>query len=228
MAYNNILVEKQQIYRRPSPLTDPKKLNALNRETIQELHDAFDELEADEDIKVIILTGSGEKAFVAGADISEFADFSEEEGGKLAAQGQNCCSILWKTCPNRSSLRSTDLPWRGPRIGHGLPFQGGQATMREWGFPKSHWASFPDTAVPSACRSWSVRVGRWNDHDRRYDRCRPGAWTTDLVNHVVSQENLLPFCDGIGGKNSQKLPVALGYAIKAVNAGFKNSQRILR
>ena len=65
-----------------------KKLNALNKATIQELHDAFDAADTDENTKVIILTGSGEKAFVAGADISEFADFSVNEGGKLAAQGQ--------------------------------------------------------------------------------------------------------------------------------------------
>ena len=53
----------------------PKKLNALNKETIGELHDAFKDLQKDKDVKSIILTGSGEKAFVAGADISEFADF---------------------------------------------------------------------------------------------------------------------------------------------------------
>ena len=66
----------------------PKKLNALNKATIQELHDAFDDANKDADTKVIILTGTGEKAFVAGADISEFADFNVEEGGKLAAKGQ--------------------------------------------------------------------------------------------------------------------------------------------
>ncbi len=60
----------------------------MNRETIQELHDAFEEAENSSKTKVIIITGSGEKAFVAGADISEFADFSVEEGGNLAAKGQ--------------------------------------------------------------------------------------------------------------------------------------------
>src|SRR5690606_32312867 len=66
----------------------PSKLNALNRDTIQELHEAFQEAELNDKVKVIILTGSGEKAFVAGADISEFSDFSEEEGRELAADGQ--------------------------------------------------------------------------------------------------------------------------------------------
>ncbi|WP_295335330.1 enoyl-CoA hydratase-related protein, partial [Flavobacterium sp.] len=66
----------------------PSKLNALNKATIQELHDAFESLENDTKVRVIIVTGEGEKAFVAGADISEFAEFSVEEGAQLAAQGQ--------------------------------------------------------------------------------------------------------------------------------------------
>jgi enoyl-CoA hydratase len=54
--------------------------------TIKELHQAFEELEKNYETRVIILTGSGEKAFVAGADIAEFADFSIEEGVQLAGQ----------------------------------------------------------------------------------------------------------------------------------------------
>src|SRR5690606_34612335 len=67
----------------------PTKLNALNKATIQELHNAFIKLDGDSNVRVIIITGSGEKAFVAGADISEFANFSVEEGKKLSAEGQN-------------------------------------------------------------------------------------------------------------------------------------------
>ena len=66
----------------------PSKLNALNKHTIHELHEAFKSLDANKSIKVIIITGSGEKAFVAGADISEFANFSVEEGTDLARKGQ--------------------------------------------------------------------------------------------------------------------------------------------
>ena len=54
----------------------PKKLNALNKQTIEELHEAFSILEDDISVKVIAITGSGEKSFVAGADISEFANFT--------------------------------------------------------------------------------------------------------------------------------------------------------
>lgn len=65
----------------------PTKLNALNRETLAEIHEVFSNLRENEKVKVILLTGAGEKAFVAGADISEFANFSVEEGKNLAAEG---------------------------------------------------------------------------------------------------------------------------------------------
>ena len=87
MSYENILVKKDNGIALIT-INRPKKLNALNRDTIQELHNAFEALDADKDAKVIVLTGSGDKAFVAGADISEFAHFSVEDGGKLAAKGQ--------------------------------------------------------------------------------------------------------------------------------------------
>jgi enoyl-CoA hydratase len=68
-------------------LNRPNKLNALNKSTLEELHVAFTHFEQDDLVQAIILTGSGDKAFVAGADISEFAHFSPVEGTKLAAEG---------------------------------------------------------------------------------------------------------------------------------------------
>jgi enoyl-CoA hydratase len=82
-----ILIEKQDNFAIVT-INRPTKLNALNKATIEELHTTFNDLNKDSSIKVIILTGSGEKAFVAGADISEFAHFSTAEGEQLAAKGQ--------------------------------------------------------------------------------------------------------------------------------------------
>lgn len=88
MNFENILTETNNGITQVT-INRPTKLNALNKDTIQELHEAFKAADKDKNTKVIILTGSGEKAFVAGADISEFANFSEEKGGgKLAAKGQ--------------------------------------------------------------------------------------------------------------------------------------------
>ena len=83
MSYNNILTASQNGLTTIT-INRPNKLNALNRETIKELHNALKEADSDSETKVIILTGSGEKAFVAGADISEFADFNVEQGKELA------------------------------------------------------------------------------------------------------------------------------------------------
>ena len=87
MKFNNILSETTKGLTTIT-INRPSKLNALNKETINELHQAFKIAEEDRATKVIIITGSGEKAFVAGADISEFADFSIAEGKNLAAKGQ--------------------------------------------------------------------------------------------------------------------------------------------
>ena len=95
----------------------PKKLNALNQETINELHEAFKAADADENTKVIIVTGSGEKAFVAGADISEFADYSVEEGMHLAANGQK---LLFDFVENLSTPVIAAV--NGFALGGGLEF----------------------------------------------------------------------------------------------------------
>ena len=87
MSYKNILIETENNIATIT-IDRPSKLNALNVETIKELHDAFKNFGENHDIRAIILTGSGEKAFVAGADIAEFAHFSVEEGKRLAANGQ--------------------------------------------------------------------------------------------------------------------------------------------
>src|SRR5574343_1349729 len=85
--YNNIISEQNgQVLK--ITINRPAQLNALNKETIDELHRALAAGDEDSSIGVIILTGSGEKSFVAGADIKEFADFNIAQGGELALQGQ--------------------------------------------------------------------------------------------------------------------------------------------
>ena len=88
MNYENILVTAEN---RIATITinRPTKLNALNKATIHELHEAFKSAEADSNVNVILLTGSGEKAFVAGADINEFAGLNREEAMALAKRGQD-------------------------------------------------------------------------------------------------------------------------------------------
>jgi len=88
MSYENILLNKED---KLSIITinRPESLNALNAKTIQEISSALEELNSDSTCRVIILTGSGEKSFVAGADIKEFSDFGQEKAEELARNGQN-------------------------------------------------------------------------------------------------------------------------------------------
>lgn len=88
MSYDTILVEKEN---RIGVITihRPESLNALNSQTIAEVSTVLGELENDSDIRVIIITGSGEKSFVAGADIKEFSDFDTEKAQALSQEGHD-------------------------------------------------------------------------------------------------------------------------------------------
>ena len=87
MAYRNVLTEDRGAIRTIT-INRPDKLNALNRETIGELALAFEQARHDDAIRVIVLAGAGEKAFVAGADISELAALSPIEARERSRQGQ--------------------------------------------------------------------------------------------------------------------------------------------
>ena len=93
MDYENILTEIRDsiLY---LTINRPKQLNALNKAVFTELENVFTELAPKDEVKSILITGSGEKAFAAGADIKEFADFSVEEGKELSANGQRIFKII--------------------------------------------------------------------------------------------------------------------------------------
>ena len=88
MMFDNLLLDQQNFVATVT-INRPESLNALNAKTIQELSSVFDMLNADTNIRAVILTGSGEKSFVAGADIKEFSNFSQSEAENLARTGQN-------------------------------------------------------------------------------------------------------------------------------------------
>ena len=88
MNYENILVEQENSIQ-VITINRPSKLNALNKATIEELSHALIASDKDTSVRVVIITGAGEKAFVAGADISEFSDFSVKEGKDLSKKGHD-------------------------------------------------------------------------------------------------------------------------------------------
>jgi len=87
MSFRTLLLEDRGAVRRIS-VNRPEKLNALNRETISELHVAFAQARHDDTVRAVILAGSGEKAFVAGADISELATVTPMQAQEFSRHGQ--------------------------------------------------------------------------------------------------------------------------------------------
>lgn len=94
MAYENILIEKQEPGITIVKINRPKALNALNGATLCELKIALDEVAADTSTRVVVLTGEGEKAFIAGADISEMKDLSPGDGVAFSQLGHEVAILL--------------------------------------------------------------------------------------------------------------------------------------
>jgi enoyl-CoA hydratase len=93
MSYQNLLIEvKEKIA--VVTINRPDKLNALNAQTMNELKSAFTDLNNNNDVYVVILTGSGEKAFVAGADIKELNQLNMISGKEFAENGQDVFNII--------------------------------------------------------------------------------------------------------------------------------------
>lgn len=219
MNYNNILIAKDN-YTATVTINRPSKLNALNVTTIQELHHAFNALEADKSTRVIILTGSGEKAFVAGADIAEFAHFSIQEGAQLAAQGQE---LLFDFV---EKLRTPVIAAiNGFALGGGLELAMSchfrvASDNAKMGLPEVSLGVIPGYGGTQRLPQL-VGKGRAMEMIMTAGMISADeAYRTGLVNHVVPQAELLTFCKGIADKILKNSPVAIGQAIKAVNANY--------
>ncbi|MGB5819125.1 MAG: enoyl-CoA hydratase-related protein [Saonia sp.] len=222
MNYENIQVDQEEALATIT-INRPTKLNALNKATIKELHSAFKALDDDTKIKVILITGSGEKAFVAGADISEFAHFSVKEGKKLAAKGQE---LLFDFVENLSTPVLAAV--NGFALGGGLELAMAchfriASDNAKMGLPEVSLGVIPGYGGTQRLPQL-VGKGRAMELIMTAGMINAAkALEYGLVNHVVPQEELLPLCQKIAGKICNNSPVALSYAIKAVNDGFKSN-----
>ena len=215
----NILIEKQDAIAIVT-INRPTKLNALNKATIQELHDGFKSLNEDKSVKAIIVTGSGEKAFVAGADISEFAHFSVEEGGNLAAQGQ---ALLFDFVQNLETPVIAAV--NGFALGGGLELAMSchfrvASDNAKMGLPEVTLGVIPGYG---GTQRLAQLVGKGRAMEMIMTAGMIDAETaknSGLVNHVVSQAELLDFTKGIAAKITKNSSVAIAKAIQAVNANY--------
>ncbi|MCD8408801.1 enoyl-CoA hydratase/isomerase family protein [Tenacibaculum finnmarkense] len=200
----------------------PKKLNALNSVTINELSTAFENLEDDTSVKTIIITGSGEKAFVAGADISEFANFTTEEGERLAKFGQES---LFDLVENLSTPVIAVI--NGFALGGGLElamachFRIASDTAK-MGLPEVSLGVIPGYG---GTQRLPQLVGKGKAMELIMTAAMISAEQAKnwgLVNYVVPQEELLPLAEKLAGKIMRNSSVAISAAIRAVNDNFKD------
>ncbi|NHM07871.1 enoyl-CoA hydratase [Flavobacterium sp. CYK-4] len=221
MNYENILVTAEGAIAEVT-INRPSKLNALNVATIQELHHAFNTLELNPEIRAIILTGSGEKAFVAGADIAEFAHFSVEEGAHLASSGQE---LLFDFVEKLKTPVIAAV--NGFALGGGLELAMAchfrvASDNAKMGLPEVSLGvipgyggtqRLPQLIGKGRAMEMIMTAGMMSAED---------AYRLGLANHVVPQAELIDYCKGIAQKIIKNSPTAISQAIKAVNAGFKD------
>lgn len=200
----------------------PKKLNALNRETIQELHAVFVHLRKEDSVRLIVLTGTGEKSFVAGADIAEFSDFSVEEGKELAQRGQR---ILFDYIENFP--KPVIAAVNGYALGGGLElamachfrYASDNAKM---GLPEVSLGLIPGYG---GTQRLPQLIGKGRAMEMIMSGTMISASTASsygLVNKVVPQNELLDACFAIANKIISNSPIGISAAIESVNAGFKD------
>lgn len=221
MNFENILITSENGIGQIT-INRPSKLNALNVATIQELHNAFETLDSDANTKVIIVTGEGEKAFVAGADISEFANFSVEEGAQLAQQGQE---LLFDFVENLKTPVIAAV--NGFALGGGLELAMAchfrvASDNAKMGLPEVSLGVIPGYG---GTQRLPQLVGKGRAMELVMTAGMIDAETAKnygLVNHVVPQAELVEFAKGIASKIMRNSPVAIGFAIKAINANFKD------
>lgn len=197
----------------------PKSLNALNSETLAELNTCLAELEKDQEVKAVILTGSGEKSFVAGADISEMVNATAPEGRTMGLLAREAFSRLENmpqvtiaavngyalgggceismACDIR--VASENAKFAQPECGLGiLPgFGGTQRLARLVGKGRAKEMIFTCDQITAE------------------EACRIG-----LVNHVVPQAELIDYCKAMAGRIMKNSPFTVALAKQAINTGM--------
>ena len=219
MNYNNILLE---ISDKISYITinRPNQLNALNSDTIKELSSTILHSEQNKNVRCIIITGSGTKAFVAGADIKEFAEFDTEEGENLARKGQEQLFDLLENC-SKPIIAAVN----GFALGGGLELAMSchirvASLNAKMGLPEVSLGVIPGYG---GTQRLSHLVGKGKAMEMI---CTAGMMSAEdalqwgLVNSICEQEDLIANCEKIASKICRNSAMAISSAIKSVNAGF--------
>jgi enoyl-CoA hydratase/carnithine racemase len=218
MSFENILVDKKNSIAYVT-INRPKVLNALNMATMEELRAAFTDIKNDASTRVAILTGSGEKAFIAGADIGELSKHGAISGKEYTHKGQSVLDVienlgkpviacingfalgggceLAMACTMRLASASAKLGQPEVKLGI-IPGYGGTQRL-----PR---------LVGKGVAMQLVLTGEMISADE--------ALRIGLVNELIAPAELIPRAEAIAQKIIANAPLAIQYAMEAVNHGL--------
>lgn len=220
---SNIIVEQKNriLY---LTINRPDKLNALNKATIQELGEAIKKGDNDPSVGVMILTGSGTKAFVAGADISEFYEFDESKAYDLAKSGHD---QLFDVAEHSETPIIAAV--NGFALGGGLELAMSchirvASENAKMGLPEVSLGVIPGYG---GTQRLAQLIGKGKAFEMIFTAGMMNAeeaLESGLINHLTTQVELINTCEGIAQKILKNSSVAIGSAIRAVNSGYRDGE----
>lgn len=197
----------------------PDKLNALNKTVLDELDDVMNNVYSDKEIKSVIITGSGEKAFVAGADIAEFISLNDDQGASLAKRGQDIFSKI-ENCPKPVIAAVNGFALGGGcELAMACHFRLASANAK-FGQPEVNLGIIPGYG---GTQRLTMLVGKGKAMELIMTGAMVGAdeaLKLGLVNYLESSERLIPKAKEILDLILTKSPIAISKAIAAVNAYY--------
>ena len=221
MTFDNLLYQTDQGVSIIT-INRPDKLNALNYDTVMDLNRAISAAQNDPDCKVIIITGSGDKAFVAGADIKEFSNFTVAQARGLAQRGHTeLCDLI------EHSNKPVIAAINGFCLGGGLELAMACHIRVASSNPKMALPEVSLGVIPGY--GGTQRLPQIVGKGRAFEMIMIGgmvdaqkALSMGLVNHVVEQEGLILLCHSIAEKMMGNSSLAIAAAIKAINANYQD------
>ncbi len=217
MPYENFLYEKKEGIAWVT-FNRPKVLNALNRNTMEELHTILIDARDDASVRVLILTGAGEKSFIAGADINELAQQTPVNGKEFSVWGQDILHLLETIGkPSIAAINGFALGG-GCEVALACSIRIASKTAR-LGQPEVKLGIMPGYGG-------TQRLARLCGKGIAHELCLTGemisadeALHIGLVNHIYDPAELLPGAEALAKKIIQNAPVAVKFTIEAIERG---------
>ena len=222
MAFENLLYEKRNGIGYVT-VNRPEKLNALNRRTMDELRECFEGIERDDEVRAVILTGAGEKAFVGGADINELGVQTPVQGKETSVRGQKILDLIEHLGkPVIAAINGYALGG-GCELALACTIRIASENARV-GQPEVKLGLIPGYAG-------TQRLPRLIGKGRALEMVLSGdpisaaeAYRIGLVNQVVPAQDLIATAEKLAQKILANAPLAVKFALEAVNHGLEMTE----